>query len=63
MHGDKISANAVPRRIGIFFRKQWIERKVEPMTAAKLAIQLILMVGTGLFAVRFRIVGENFENS
>lgn len=31
------------------------------MTAAKLAIQLILMVGTGLFAVRFRIVGENFE--
>ena len=31
------------------------------MTAAKLAIQLILMVGVGLFAVRARIVGENFE--
>jgi len=31
------------------------------MTAAKLAVQLILMVGIGLFAVRTRIVGENFE--
>ena len=31
------------------------------MTAAKLAIQLILMVGIGLFAVKMRIVGENFE--
>lgn len=31
------------------------------MTAAKLAIQLVLMVGIGLFAVRARIVGENFE--
>lgn len=31
------------------------------MTAAKLAIQLILMVGIGMFAVRAHIVGENFE--
>ena len=31
------------------------------MTAAKLAIQLILMIGIGLFAVKTRIVGENFE--
>lgn len=31
------------------------------MTAAKLAIQLILMLAVGLFAVRARIVGENFE--
>lgn len=31
------------------------------MTAAKLAVQLILMLGVGLFAVRARIVGENFE--
>ncbi len=31
------------------------------MTAAKLAIQLILMVGIGMFAVRAKIVGENFE--
>lgn len=31
------------------------------MTAAKLAIQLILMVGIGLFATKTRIVGENFE--
>ena len=31
------------------------------MTAAKLAIQLILMLAVGLFVVRARIVGENFE--
>ena len=31
------------------------------MTAAKLAIQLVVMVGIGFFTVRFRIVGENFE--
>lgn len=31
------------------------------MTAAKLAIQLILMVGIGFLAVRTHIVGENFE--
>ena len=31
------------------------------MTAAKLAIQLVLMVGIGLFAVRAGIVKENFE--
>ena len=31
------------------------------MTAAKLAIQLVLMLAVGLFAVRARIVGENFE--
>lgn len=31
------------------------------MTAAKLAIQLILMVGVGFFAVRARIVGDGFE--
>lgn len=31
------------------------------MTAAKLAIQLILMLAVGLFVVRTRIVGENFE--
>lgn len=31
------------------------------MTAAKLAIQLILMMGIGFFAVRARIVGEGFE--
>lgn len=31
------------------------------MTAAKLAIQLILMVGVGFFVVRTRIVGEGFE--
>lgn len=31
------------------------------MTAAKLAVQLILMVGVGLFASRAHIVGENFE--
>ena len=31
------------------------------MTAAKLAIQLILMIGIGVFVVRARIVGENFE--
>ena len=31
------------------------------MTAAKLAIQLILMIGIGAFVVRARIVGENFE--
>ena len=31
------------------------------MTAAKLAIQLILMIGIGLFAVKSRIVSEQFE--
>ena len=31
------------------------------MTAAKLAIQLILMVSVGIFVNRARIVGENFE--
>lgn len=31
------------------------------MTAAKLAIQLILMLAVGFFAVRAHIVGENFE--
>lgn len=31
------------------------------MTAANLAIQLVLLVGIGLFAVKRRIVGENFE--
>lgn len=31
------------------------------MTAAKLAIQLVLMLAVGLFAVRARIVGEHFE--
>lgn len=31
------------------------------MTAAKLAIQLILMVGIGFFSVKTRIVGDNFE--
>ena len=31
------------------------------MTAAKLAIQLILTVGIGFFAVKAHIVGENFE--
>ena len=31
------------------------------MTAAKLAIQLILMVSVGIFVSRARIVGENFE--
>jgi len=31
------------------------------VTAAKLAIQLILMVGVGLFAAKTKIVAENFE--
>lgn len=31
------------------------------MTAANLAIQLVLLVGIGFLTVRFRIVGENFE--
>ena len=31
------------------------------MTAAKLAVQLILMVGIGFFTVKAHIVGENFE--
>jgi len=31
------------------------------VTAAKLGIQLILMVGVGLFAAKTKIVAENFE--
>jgi len=31
------------------------------MTAAKLAVQLILMVGIGFFAVKAKIIAENFE--